>query len=118
MHTYITLCTYTSFYEYIYKFVDYHMHIMSRGLQFNTYFFIGMSSLSIVIYELQHSLTEGYQRHVCNYTIRYICMYLCGYLYVLNTFIQIDVYIYNMCICIHPYIFKLNFSIQVNITRY
>ena len=33
---------------------------------------MGMSSLKGVIYELQHSLTEGYQRHVCNYTIRYL----------------------------------------------
>ena len=33
---------------------------------------MGLGSLKIVIYELQHSLTEGYQRHVCNYTIRYL----------------------------------------------
>ena len=33
---------------------------------------MGLSSLNTVIYELQHSLTEGYQRHVCNYTIRYL----------------------------------------------
>ena len=33
---------------------------------------MGLSSLKTVIYELQHSLTEGYQRHVCNYTIRYL----------------------------------------------
>ena len=33
---------------------------------------MGLSSLKTVIYELQHSLTEGYQRHVCNYTIRFL----------------------------------------------
>jgi hypothetical protein len=33
---------------------------------------MGLSSLNAVLYELQHSLTEGYQRHVCNYTIRYL----------------------------------------------
>ena len=33
---------------------------------------MGLGSLNAVLYELQHSLTEGYQRHVCNYTIRYL----------------------------------------------
>ena len=31
---------------------------------------MGMAFLKPVIYELQHSLIEGYQRHVCNYTLR------------------------------------------------
>ena len=33
---------------------------------------MGLGSLNTVIYELQHSLTEGYQRHVCNYTVRHL----------------------------------------------
>ena len=31
---------------------------------------MGMSSLQIVLYELNHSLISGYQRHVRNYTVR------------------------------------------------
>ncbi len=31
---------------------------------------MGMQSLRDVLYELQHQLTEGFQRHICNYTVR------------------------------------------------
>lgn len=31
---------------------------------------MGISYLQPIIYEMQHSLTLGYQRHVCNYTLR------------------------------------------------
>lgn len=32
----------------------------------------GMHSLYTVIYELRHLLTEGYQRHICNYSVKSI----------------------------------------------
>ena len=33
---------------------------------------MGMESLYPVLYELKHTLKEGFQRHICNYTVRYI----------------------------------------------
>ena len=31
---------------------------------------MGLGSLKSVVYELQQQLTEGFQRHICNYTVR------------------------------------------------
>lgn len=39
---------------------------------------LGLESLKKVIYEMQHLLIEGYQRHVCNYSIRYLLHHLLG----------------------------------------
>jgi hypothetical protein len=33
---------------------------------------LGVESLKSVIYEMQHILKEGYQRHICNYSIRFL----------------------------------------------
>lgn len=35
---------------------------------------MGLHSLYTVIYELRHLLIEGYQRHICNYTVKSILM--------------------------------------------
>lgn len=31
---------------------------------------MGLSHLQYVVYELLQALREGYQRHICNYTVR------------------------------------------------
>jgi hypothetical protein len=41
---------------------------------------LGLASLKSVLYELQYALKEGFQRHVCNYTVRTILrIVLTGY---------------------------------------